>query len=314
MESGVINEDSFSNILRSISQRKKNGVLEITLTEGQLSVSFVKGKVVEVQRADESPAAEVIKRLVASGWLPQGMEFSVQDYAEAARLIKTLQLPRGALSDELFRRAVKQRILDLLYDLDAALKLGGGAYYVFKAQMIVVNEDFSPSISSGQILLDLVSLKQDQSRFLEAFSAGEMLRRGDNGEGLSEEEELVWKELADGGASIEDVARRSMLSRFHLQDALLGMLERGVIVRGGASAVQTQKVLASEPPTASSAASPELTDSPATPAATIAGVASVALHVRLLQDVRVPYVLMVIGLAAGILAPLVFWGEIWGEF
>ena len=312
METGVINEESLSNILRSISQRKKNGVLEINLAEQQISVLFAKGKVVEIVRAGLTPAEEVVQILKRAGWAPAQAQVPAANYGEAFGALKSMQLPRGPISEDLFRRVVKHRVLDQLYQLD----MGAGAYYTFKVQMVESDKDFAPGISSGQILLDLVSLKQDAARFAEAFPAGVSVSCAEDAGGLSEEDEVVWNELAGGSLSVEQLSARAMLSRFHFQDVLLGMIERGAITTSQAGEAAGEEAAVPSPgtpvSTAAAGAKPAAEARPVPRLSPRTGIAT--FHNRLLQDGRIPHLLILFALAAGVLGPIFLWAGVWGEY
>jgi len=232
METGVLNEESLSSIFRAAAQRRRNGVLEITYPDRVFNIYFNKGKVVEAYQAGVNAVDSIVVLLKAAGYLPQGFTTTALGYNELFLACADLPPLKGIITEVLFRRVVKHRVLNELYSLE----LQGGAYYTFRMQMVESDKDFSPSISTGQILLDFVSLATDRERFVTMFGPDTLVFKGQFGEGLSEEETVIFEELSpfqEGseakGRRVAELHRFTMLSRFSLQDTLLGMYERGAI-------------------------------------------------------------------------------------
>lgn|GEM_PF-4720067 len=237
MESGAINRENLSSILRSLSQRRRQGTLEINEGEKQLKILFFQGKIVEVLHGSVPPAEEVAELLEAADLIKEVRGLNFKDYADLFSKLPSLAVG-SAVDETLFKRVIKHRILNGVYALENLTQ----AYYVFKVQMVEYERDYAPLISVGQVLLDLVALANEGGRFAAAFMPGAVIRVGENpGQPLSEEESVLI-ELIGEGIGVEQLRRRSMLSRYHFQDALLSMLDRGVVAVTAGPAAQSAAV------------------------------------------------------------------------
>lgn len=222
METGVVSSENISNLLRGISQRRRQGTLEINYPDTKFQIFFVQGKVVDLAQQGVSKVSEIIQCLKDAGYLDPSLNVSAQSYTE---LFKNLEAQQVAVQQDLFSLVVKHRILDRFYALD----MSHGAYYTFDVQMIEYDRDFCPSISVGQLLLDLVAMNTDAPRFNSLFGEDVIVVRSDVGSSaLSEEEQVLMHHIEDG-IRIADLRRRSLLSRYHFQEALLALHERGLI-------------------------------------------------------------------------------------
>ncbi len=316
MESGVINKENLASILRGISQKRRNGILEVTYPDYQLSIFFNKGKVVEVVKSTISPAQEIVDLFKGAGLIPHAQDIKGENYSEVFQEMNKLPPEGGAISEEKMTRVIKHRVLNHLYSLDS----GNGAYYTFKVQMMEADKKFATSISAGQILLDLVSLQSDSARFAATFpSTMAILKSEDAAGALSEEEEVIYLCLSSGGLSVDELTRQAMLSKFHIQDTLLGMHERGVVVIGDRASEITPKVEKELPLAALAPAAP----SPAveSDAAQDTGRKKkpsfsyfTELNNRLLQSRDVPDMIVGFFIAIGFLAPWLFWRSVFSGF
>ena len=226
MQSGVLDTETLPNVLRDLSQKRKQGVLEIRTAQSKVSVCFILGKIVDVVRGDTPPCRDLVARLVDAGAIPDDLELSsASGYTDLlARLKRT---PDGQfLNEEIFSRALRHLVLDKVYELATQ----GGTSFHFKSQMVECDRSIVPSLSVGQILLDMVSLTSDRAKFESMVPPGHLIFRIGSGadRSLSEEEEIVF-EMAREGLTREELCRRSLLSRYHLQDALIALVEHGLI-------------------------------------------------------------------------------------
>ena len=222
METGVLTHDSLPTVLRAISQRRRQGVLEVHFTEHQIHLSFVQGRVVEGCLAGTSGPAETLELIRAAGLVTSDAECDVSSYAQ---LLASL-LSHSDLDEVTLKRIVKHRILNHLYSLDA----GVSTFYAFKVQMVDYEREYSPNISIGQVLLDLVALETEHQQFEEFFPDGSVVSRGEEeNPALSEEESLLYELIAAGGLALSSIERQALLSRYHFETSLLSLLTRNII-------------------------------------------------------------------------------------
>ncbi len=247
MQTGVITPDNLSQVLRGLSQKRKSGIFEINCVEHMIYLHFQHGKIIEVIDTRKHAIQDLFDRLKAAGCIPDGMQcnFAGESEPYKALFLALNQNPEESLVDEdLFRMAIKHRVLDQLYDLD----LGSGAYYNFKLQMPAGEKDFLPGIPVGTLLLDFVALETDAGRFNQIFQDNiRIVRKNDMSASTGEEDMMIFQLLAEP-ISLADLRKRSLLSSFHIQDTLLGMYDRGELELVGAEQVASRsKTKASAP-------------------------------------------------------------------
>ncbi len=223
MDTGVITHESLPTLLRSISQRRRQGVLEVQLAAAQLQFFFVQGRVVEGARSESSGPKETLTLLIEAGLVADDNEYDVSTYAH---LWAGLQRS-GVVEEGDFRRMVKHRVLNHLYGLETA---GERTFYTFKVQMVECERDFAPNISVGQVLLDLVALESEGQQFEEFFPDDCLIRRGqEESPALSEEESILYELVGIHGMGVSVLRRQALLSRYHFESSLLSMLSRNII-------------------------------------------------------------------------------------
>ncbi len=224
MESGILEGENLVALLRSISQRKRQGVLEIHEQGNLRKICFVQGRIVEFLNGDKPPAFEVAEKLCAAGYLASMKDVPLGGYKE---VFEHLKEGKGGveLNRKIFLRAVRHRVLEQMYTLNAQ----SGAPYLFTVQMIEYEKDFAPVIPTGQVLLDLVALHTEGDRYNALFPSGSIVRAVSEEEiSLSEEEEIIYR-LCKTGLSVEDLVVKSLLSSYSFQEAVLSLLDRGSI-------------------------------------------------------------------------------------
>ncbi|RIL08469.1 MAG: hypothetical protein DCC75_08820, partial [Proteobacteria bacterium] len=149
MDTGALTQESLSGIFRAISQRRRQGVLEIEHPVAPTQIYFVQGKVAEVRRGGRSPVMEVCQAIIRAGLLAELPNDPLHSYEE---LLRHLAVSGSGVGGDRLRMIIKHRVLDGLYSIN----LDGGAYYNFKVLMVDCEREFAPMISIGQVLLDLV--------------------------------------------------------------------------------------------------------------------------------------------------------------
>ena len=223
MESGVLTVENFPVLLRGISQKRRQGVLEITQGEKVARIVFVQGKVVELVHDNLAPAQELALRFREAEIIPPGEDRREESYRD---LFLALQRARpGAVSEPTFKRAVKHRIIDCLL----RLKLDSGAYYEFSMQMVNYEREYAPLLSVGQILLDMVDFQNVAGEFKSQFPECAVISpRGAEEGGLSEDEKTICSALGDG-LDLARLRARSLLSCYSFESSMLSLSRRGVI-------------------------------------------------------------------------------------
>lgn len=222
MHTGVSSQESLSQVLRNISQRRRQGVLELHFGDRVVHVHFVQGKIVELAERGSAPAQEIANILVAANLLSPQFAAGINSYQDLLLPLQVGAASAGTTPKELVKRAVRHRILSKLYLLD----LDSPALHSFDSTMVEYQRDFAPSISVGQLLLDIVALHSDRSKFLSIFGSNMLLSRGEAEPTSLSEEEMLLHSLLAQAQDLDSLRLRSMLSEYAFQDALLRMHEQ----------------------------------------------------------------------------------------
>jgi hypothetical protein len=223
MQVGIVNQDNFPQILRSISQRRRNGILELHISERILEVSFHQGKIVDVLHDKQTLYKQIAERLVARDSLLEGPWLTAD--LTAAQLLEQSQLFGFDLDSETLKKMWLQRALENLYAID----VHSGSYYNFRVEFVATPASDALSISVGQLLLDLVGYQEAHSTFVERCPEGLVLCRGlpADREYSFEEQDLIW--LVDGVLTVAELRERSMLNRLTFEETVISLLQEQIL-------------------------------------------------------------------------------------
>ncbi len=238
MQTGVINNDNMSQVLRQLSQKRKQGVLEITAGESIYRFYFAQGKIVDASDSLKKKELELLERLQEASLISiLDPKTFLEEHAEEIdesdlfASIAALSFDGGLDPDEreTFELAVEQLVADLLF----SVKLGAGAYYEFKVQMVDPDREFLPSFSVGQILLDFVALEGERERFEVLYADGveyQLSTLCDAPRNNFEERILYYLE-DKGPADLKKIRKGSMLSELQFTETFQVLLQDGWIER-----------------------------------------------------------------------------------
>jgi len=223
MLSGALNSENLTQTLRDISQRRRQGILSLEVNEEKFEVWFVQGRVVDVVTLGSNKIDEILVLLKRIGKVPQTLDF--HDSSSYTDLFKALNADRVLVAETQFREVIKHHLLNKLYFLNEQ----SSGYYSFQVRMLEHDKNFAPSISVGQLLLDLVALKTDSAQFAQLFGEDPSIQRTEvEGGAFNEDEQELWDQIGQG-IRFSDLQRGSYLSRFHLQEILLSFSAKGLL-------------------------------------------------------------------------------------
>lgn len=228
MYQGVISKDNFGEVLRGISQKRRHGLLEITRPQGTTTLCFSGGKIVDVLDGEKTPLQNVVERLQRGGVVTEDFKIEGEEtYQELLISLQEQQVGGEELTPQTFKRIVKHAVLDQLYSLDLSV----GAFYTFRIEMVESDREYSPAVSIGQLLLDLVALEADLLQCEEKFPSQTLVSLAPStGQEMNSEEEQVLLGLLSVPISRVDLLRRSLLSLYSFCDALLSLHRRQLVV------------------------------------------------------------------------------------
>jgi hypothetical protein len=243
MQSGVLSPENVADVLRGISQRRRQGLLEVNAHERVFVIKFVQGRVVDAAPGGMTGVQDTVAWLKRAGYpVAEPASYREPSYAELLLRLADELSEDFTITTETLKVIVRERVLDHLYNLE----VGVGAFYTFKVQMVEHDHDFSPSVSIGQVLLDLVEMNAEREAFHRRFPAGSYIRlTGDTPTGLDPEEEAIVKCIGEGMA-VDDLERRALLSGFHFRHAMVQLAGASVIATGGGALSDKSNSLATD--------------------------------------------------------------------
>lgn len=229
MLSGVLTTDSLTQAFRTLSQKRRHGMLEISSGIGQFHVLFHNGRIVGAQLAERPILSAVAERLANARLVPADLAAEVPTLAADIGELHQLLVGQGLVSEEQFLRAKHSYEMDVLYSLRKAQN----GYFSFKARFVEADEQLGLSVAPGQVLLDMVELDADDARFQREFSAldaadVQIRPRVPEIEQASGDEAVVWNTL-EVTSCLKEIAEIALLNEHQLRDALLALLERKAI-------------------------------------------------------------------------------------
>ncbi len=172
MQAGIVTAENIAQILRGISQKRRHGTLEVHAGDNTLEIYFYQGKIVNLRLQGIPLARMVAKRLaaretiVARPWIEE-----VEVFAELAQRMKDAG---EDVAPELLAMVLQQQALELLY----ALEIVGGSFYHFRVEMVEAPADGELQLSVGQVLLDLVALKENRDAMKKRLPEDAVVARG----------------------------------------------------------------------------------------------------------------------------------------
>lgn len=335
MDSGIATHDSLATFMHAVAAHSRTGTLSLTYPERAVQVLFFHGNIVEACIVVEgeliSPAREVLARLA------HAFTFSDDDVGTLERsassyeaLFSTLTSRRIPIDEVTFRRIVKHRILDRLYELDFT----SGAVFSFADKTVTIENRFAPALPVNQVLLDIVALQADSERFRSVFGGWDAVARVEVVDNVLSAEEKAILEILDTPLALNVIHERAMLSRFHFEDALLSLFEKGLLRQHHmpgkeSSEITVGEVMEAAAQKSAAAASvideisertrvSEILEIPKPIARRRSGFTrqegQKPLLVRVLEGRALFEVGALLLLLAGIAVPVIFWAPLWAEF
>lgn len=225
MHSGILDQDTFPQILRSISQRKRQGILKLTYPDLEVHVQFVLGKVVDVLDTAVNPVERVIDRLQKAELVPDNCPLARESYGRLFDSLAEHPATKEVVTHGVFKDVLRILVLDAFYSID----IKASPLYKLELEPVECERQYLPAISVGQLLLDQVELETDSERFSILFAPHCLIKRDEEFEGsLSDAERTLYALIGDG-IVVEQLVAKSLLSRLELMQALLSLHERVVI-------------------------------------------------------------------------------------
>ncbi|MEZ4753214.1 MAG: DUF4388 domain-containing protein [Bdellovibrionota bacterium] len=235
MQTGKLSSESFPQLLRGISQKRKQGELELSFGENVRTIYFISGKIVEVRDEGVSEIEEVAEILYKSkliSEIPEGLSSYPALYSSI----------ESEVARPVFERAILHRILDKLHEVD----LSKGGFYSFSVQMVDVDRDFTPSVSVGAYLLDLVSQDEQEARLSAEVADEKLLASSKSPSSDLKADDLLILESLSNSKNLSELKQATMLSTFTLHKSVLELIDKKYLVLTSKSVEQPSKKIMKE--------------------------------------------------------------------
>ncbi len=243
MEQVAISSESYGDLFRNLSSKKRNGVLAIQFEDSDLRMQFREGRIVGVFDPNASEISEIASRLVASGCIMEKVQALVEGAGISVNQLHDLLVGKDYVSDEDYRRAIESYQLDLLHSLEM-LDIG---YAEFSPKLVRSDARHALSIYPAQFLLDVEELRGDRERLHGLFSSFDAVNvtvreSEQNIQTLSEREQRIL-DAAEQGCRMSEMISNCLMSQHEAIECLLTLYDQDII-----SLVEDSSILSEEFP------------------------------------------------------------------
>ncbi len=223
MNAGLLTSDSLTSLFRSLAQKRKSGVVDVTVAGVVIHISISGGKIVRAERNDLPLGTAVVQKLQQCGELGE----TIPDEAQNIEKLYTELVDSGLIVVEDFLRAKQAYEIDTL----SSLAYSGEGFFEFHGQIVDVNPELSLGLTSGQFLLDLVQVKADRERIFGGLGGGledlKVRLTGRSAE-VSELEQSILATL-ENSALVTEVAEKLLISDCELLRGVISLLDKELV-------------------------------------------------------------------------------------
>ena len=224
-----INYGSFQALLRGLSQRRRQGLLQVDCRGSAFELSFFEGRIVSARCAGRSPTREICGRLARAGCLRRELLPLFADVDLSADQLYALLVNKGYIAEDDFIAAKIADETDLLH----ALRAADDYHAQFTPQLVQFSPELGLSVYPGQLLLDFFEFAASDLRFRQVFSDPQQKLRAvpsaiQHQSVLTSAEEAVLASMAPV-ATLQEVLDTTLLSEHEIREALLHLLSHKLI-------------------------------------------------------------------------------------
>ena len=239
MSTGPLNEQEFAQNIRAIGHRKRSGSLDVIFSGKHLIFYFLNGKLVEASEHNVTPATTTYRYLLERKGLEGDSEVTFSTYQEL--------MQESGVSSEVLLHGLQEKIID--YYLSIPMNQGG--MFSLHSGVPDTDRDFSVSISTGQMLLDYVAIKEEEQSLKERSRGKPLffLATGADSElngreyGINKISYTSFLKIVAAPVSFEEIQRELFTSRLGAYLHIKYALDHGIIAF--TDPVSEKKVIAS---------------------------------------------------------------------
>jgi len=165
MISGAVTGTMFADVLRTLSLRRRQGILEVSRDEEMLEICFYDGRIVSLKYPRRISPYRLASKLYLAGCVGDEVAESLQGSSMSWEELYQHLIDQHGVQPEEFMLAKKALEFDVLHSL-AKLEQ---AYVHFTPRVIHIDSPFGLSVYPGQLLLDFFALEMDRDQFKQTF-------------------------------------------------------------------------------------------------------------------------------------------------
>lgn len=229
MEQVSLTQESYGELFRTLSHKRRNGVLSLDFRQRNLQLLFKEGRIVGVLEPGADEVKEIASRLVSSGCIMEKVQTLVNEAGITPNQLYDLLVGKEYVSEEDFRRAKDSYRVDLLHSVE---QLDEG-FAEFKPKLVKLDDRHEFSVFPAQLLLDVEELKTDRGRLQSLFtnlSSVDVLVReiGEAAARLNDREQRIL-DAAEHGCRIQEILESCLMSEHEAIESLLALYDQDLI-------------------------------------------------------------------------------------
>lgn len=233
---GSLKEFGIADILQLLYFQKKSGVLTITGKHDMLRLLFNNGNVVSIDSKSRAEEKRTGRLMVKKGIIsPDALAAALRDQ-KGLRLGAYL-LRNGLADRERIRQILTQQITETVVQL-FSWKEG---HYEFTAQGVPIDKDVGILLDTQGLLMEGLKVIDEWSILKGRVSLDTVLERQADAEAELTPEESHILYFVDGETDLSAVASLSGMDSLQAAQAILGLLEKGVVAKKEAPAAVIEK-------------------------------------------------------------------------
>ena len=228
MLEGDFTRHNFFSLIRSLSYKRRQGVLTLEGGSRDMAVFFRNGEIVGVEEEDRPASVVVVAKLRVAGKLDDDTARKfVKNPIPLEDLVEEL-VDTGIVSEDDFFDAKRAYEMDRLH----SLRSFEGGKYIFKPKVVKIDKRFSLDLAPGQLSLDIIELDEDEESFAQTFGGVNDTKVVLTVEGKPEEKyprQATLVERIDGTQPLKAIYNAALMCEHELR-CLLGSLHEKELI------------------------------------------------------------------------------------
>lgn len=226
---GSLKEFGLADILQLVHYQRKTGVLTIQSRMDKVKLLFNEGNIVYAETRRRDIENRLGRVLMKRGLIKaEALKAAIEEQKKTGAKIGAILIKKGLISQEHLREVLTFQITETAVQL-FSWKEGR---YEFRPEGIPVDKTIDLSISTQHLLMEGLRLLDEWSLIEGKISIDAVFEiRAGAPEAELEDEERNILEYVDGKADVGGIADLAGMDSFQVSKALLGLQEKGIVIR-----------------------------------------------------------------------------------